>query len=145
MSDPRLTSYYDGQNGEFLTCPIDNSTITYSATTAHGSAMVGLAAKFTAAGDGTIELTTDASFVLGRICEVTSDNYATVQVGGVMRLPSGDGASITEGKAIVGDLDTAARGYIREVNTAAAAELGVCRGFIIEDAEDSSGNLAVYL
>lgn len=145
MAHPGDTLAWDGQHAKYLTFPIDNSTITYSATVANGSSQVGLAATFTTAGDGTIKLTEDGEFVLGRICQVTHDNFATVQVAGVMKLPSGTGASITEGKAIVGDLDTAAKGYIREVATATAAELGVARGFIIEDAEDSDGLLAVWL
>ena len=145
MSDPRLTLDYRGQNAEFLTFPIDNSTITYSATTANGSASVGKAVTFTTAGDGTIKLTEDGEFVLGRLTNVTHDNYATVQVGGVIKLPPGASASTTEGKQIVGDLDGSTKGYIREVATGTAAELGVARGFIIEDAADSDGNIAVYL
>lgn len=145
MAHPGDTLAWDGQHAKYLTFPIDNSTITYSATVANGSSQVGLAAKFTSAGDGTIELTTDGSFVLGRICQVTHDNFATVQVAGVMRLKSGDSATITEGAAIVGDLDTAAPGYIRAAASGTAAELILCRGFIIEDAEDSDGTLAVWL
>lgn|SRR3990167_9413514 len=146
MSDPRLTSDFQGQNATFLTCPIDNSTIVYSATVAYGSSQIGLAATFTTAGDGTVKLTEDGEFVLGRITLVTHDNYATVQVGGAMRLPPGSGATITEGKEIVGDLGAAsAKGYIREVATATAAELGVARGFIVEDAADANGEIAVYL
>ena len=98
MSDPRLTSDFQGHNATFLTCPIDNSTIVYSATVAYGSSQIGLAATFTTAGDGTVKLTEDGEFVLGRITLVTHDNYATVQVGGAMRLPPGSGATITEGK-----------------------------------------------
>jgi hypothetical protein len=146
MSDPRLTSDFQGQNAEFMTFPIDNSTITYSATVAKGSASVGKAVTFTSAGDGTIKLTEDAERVVGRLVLVTHDNYATVQVRGAMKLPPGDSASITEGKAIVGDLGAAnAKGYIREVATGTAAELGVCHGYIIEDAADSNGEIAVYL
>lgn len=146
MSDPRLSLYWDGQNAKYITCPIDNSTITYSATTAHGSTLVGRAVTYTSAGDGTIELVADGGFVLGRLAEVTHDNYATVQVGGVMRLPPGAAATLTEGKAIVGAASAVpANGYIREVATATAAELGVCRGFVIEDGAGSDGNHAVYL
>lgn len=145
MADPRATLDFVGQHAKFMTFKIDNSTITYSATAANGSSQVGLACKFTSDGDGTIELTTDGSFVLGRICNVTHDGFATVQIAGVMLLPSGDSATITEGAAIVGDLDTAAPGYIRAAASGTAAELILCRGFIIEDAEDSDGYLAVYL
>ncbi len=145
MAHPGDTLAFDGQHAQFMTFLGDNSTIVYSATVANGSSQVGLAATFTSAGDGTVKLTEDGEFVLGRICQVTADNYVTVQIAGVMRLKPGASASITEGKAIVGDLDTAAKGYIREVATGTAAELGVARGFIIEDAADSNGEIAVWL
>lgn len=146
MADPRATQAWQGQHAKFLSFFYDNSTITYSATVANGSSQVGLAVTFTSAGDGTIKLTEDAEFVLGKLIRVDHDGFCTVQVGGTMKLPAGDGASITEGKAIVGDLGAAsAKGYIREVATGTAAELGVARGFIIEDAADSDGYIAVYL
>jgi len=114
---------------------IDNSTITYSATSNGGSASVGLAVTYSAA--GTVALTADGNFVLGRLIKVESDNYATVQYRGAMELPSGASATLTLGKAIVGDLDGSTKGYIREVATATAAELGVARGFI-HDASDTA-------
>lgn len=145
MAHPGDTLVFDGQHAEFCTFKGDNSTILYSATVANGSSQVGLAAKFTSAGDGTVELTTDASFVLGRVCLVTHDNFVTVQVKGVMRLKPGAGASIPEGAAIVGDLDTAAAGYIRAAASGTASELVLMRGFIIEDGADSAGEIAVWL
>jgi hypothetical protein len=145
MADPRATLDFVGQHAKFMTFTVDASTINYSATAVNGSAEVGLAVTFTTAGDGTIKLTEDGEFVLGRLCNVTSDGFATVQIAGVMLLPSGAGATITEGTAIVGDLDTAAKGYIRSAASGTAGELILCRGFIIEDAEDSDGYLAVYL
>lgn len=146
MADPRETLAYQGQHAKFLTCPIDETTITYLETADNGSAQAGLAVTFTAAGDGTVKLTEDGEFVLGRLALVREDGFCSVQVEGVQKLPVGSGASITEGKRIVGDLGAAsAKGYIREVNTAVAAELGVARGFIIEDAADSDGKCAVYL
>jgi hypothetical protein len=145
MADPRATLDWRGQNAEFLTFTVDASTITYSATVANGSSQVGLAVTFTTAGDGTIKLTEDGEFVLGKLIGVQSDGTATVQIGGAMKLPPGAGATITEGAAIVGDLDTAAKGYIRAAASGTAAELILCRGFIIEDAADSDGYIAVYL
>lgn len=107
---------------------IDNVAITFDDTVAGGSSSVGLAVTYSAA--GTISTVADGEFVLGKLIKVESDNYATVQYRGAMTLPGGTGASLTLGKAIVGDLLVAAEGYIREVNTAAAAELGVKRGLI---------------
>lgn len=141
MSDPRLDADITGKNAEYLTAYYDNSTITYSAASAGGSASVGLAVNLSAA--GTIQLVGDGEAVLGRLIKVESNGYCTVQVGGAMELPAGTGASLTVGKAIVGDLSTAAEGYIREVATATAAELGVARGFIW-DASDTTA-VQVYL
>lgn len=145
MAHPGDTLAFDGQHARFLTFKGDASTIVYSATAANGSAQVGLAAKFASAGDGTVELTTDGCRVLGPITQVTHDNFVTVQVGGVARLKSGSGATITEGAAIVGDLDGSDPGYIRAAASGTAAELILCGGYIIEDEEASDGTLAVWL
>ena len=129
MANPRDTVEYDGLFAEYATYKIDNSTITYSATAVNGSSQVGLAVTFSA--DNTVQLVGDGEFVLGKLISVDKQNKAVVQVGGFMELPGGSGATLTRGKAIVGDLGAAsAEGYIREVATATAAELGVCRGFI---------------
>jgi hypothetical protein len=129
MSDPRASVGYDRIGQETITLKIDNSTITYSATADGGSSQVGLAVTLSAA--DTVELVGDGEAVLGKLLSVESDNFATVQIGGFMTLPGGASASLTLGKAIVGDLDgTSAEGYIREVNTATAGELGLCHGKI---------------
>lgn len=135
MSDPRLSTDQVGQDALEMRVAIDDSTITYSATSSGGSASVGLAVTYSAA--GTISTVADGEFVLGKLICVESDNYATVQYGGAMELAAGTSASLTLGKAIVGDLLIAAEGYIREVNTADADELGVCRG-LIHDASDTT-------
>lgn len=146
MADPRETLDFQGQHADFLTFEIDNSTITYLATADNGSSQVGLAVTYTSGGDGTVKLAEDGEFVLGRLAKVSDDNYCTVQVKGVMKLPVGSGAAITEGKAIVGALGAAsAKGYIREVATGTAAELGRCRGFIMIDEADTAGKTPVYL
>ena len=131
MADPRL-SYDNNEVGAlFASYAYDNSDITYSATTSGGSSQVGLVVTLTSGTQYQIELVTDAEFVLGKLILVKADGTCVVQVGGYMTLPGGDGATLTEGKAIVGDTQAGpVDGYIREVDTAAAAELGVCRGWI---------------
>lgn len=130
MADPRNAVSFEGINEERVTFLIDNSTITYSATAANGSAQVGLAVALSAA--STIELAGDGEEVVGKLLSVEADNKAVVQTGGFMTLPAGTGASLTVGKKIVGDLGAdSAEGYIREVATGTAAELGVARGMII--------------
>lgn len=133
MANPRNTVDFEGiaAPSDYLTFKIDNDTITYDADETNGSAQVGLAVKLTA--DDTVGLTTDASEVVGKLIKVEKDNKATVQVGGCMTLPSGSGASLTLGKKIVGDLDGSDKGYIREVATGTAAELGVARGMILNN------------
>jgi hypothetical protein len=122
-----------GWEAKYAPYAIDASTITYSATVAGGSSQVGLAVTLSA--DKTIELVGDGEFVLGKLTKVEADGKATVQVAGHMTLPAGDGVStVTLGKRIVGDLGAAsAEGYIREVATATAAELGVARGYCVAD------------
>ena len=69
--------------------------------------------------------------VAGKLIEVFPDNTCTVEVDGFVELPGGNSASLTLGKAIVGALDGSSNpGFIREVATGTAAELGRCRGSI---------------
>lgn len=131
MSDPRASVVLTGVDYGADTYLIDNSTITYSATTANGSASVGLAVTLSA--DKTVALAADGEYILGKLIQVEPDLTAVVQTRGYCTLPGGTGASLTRGKGIVGDLLVAAKGYIREVDTAAAAELGVQNGKIIEN------------
>jgi hypothetical protein len=122
--------------GSFATYLIDNSTITYDATKTGGSAQVGLAVTLSAA--RTVALTADGDAVVGKLVKVEADNKATVQDGGYMTLPSGASASLTRGLKIVGDLDTAAKGYIREVASGTAAEINKGRGFIVDAADTAA-------
>jgi len=131
MADPRDTVAFDGIDAEYITFLIDNSTITYSATATNGSDKVGLAVGFSA--NKTVETVGNGEEVVGKLVSVSKDNYAVVQVDGYMTLPAGNGASLTPGKKIVGALNaSSAEGYIREVATGTAAELGVARGMIID-------------
>jgi hypothetical protein len=132
MADSRLNVDFQGVDAVYLTFKIDNSTVLYDITKAGGSAQVNLAVKLTT--DDTIALTTDGSMVLGKLLSVESDLMATVQVEGGMVLPAGNGASLTIGKKVVGAVDAGSLGgYIREVATATAAELGLERGMIINN------------
>lgn len=131
MADPRLSVAYQEIGAVFATFKIDDSTITYSASSDGGSAVVGRAVTMSAA--DTIKLAPDGGAVIGKLIKVESDGMATVQIAGGMTLPGGNAASLTLGKKIVGAASAApADGYIREVATGTAAELGLCRGFIVD-------------
>jgi len=127
-----------------ITAKYDNSTITYSATTANGSAQVGLAVRLNA-DDLVIELVGDGEHVFGKLIKVEADGMCTVQISGGMTLPAGDGvSSLTLGEKIVGDLGAdSAEGYIRVVATGTAAELGKARGMVIDDSTLTA--VVVYL
>ena len=135
MTNPRLAVSFEGLGAEYLSAVIDDSTITYLATAENGSSQVGLAVRWSADA-GVIELVGDGEGVLGRLEKVEKDGIATVQYKGFMKLKAGDGVSaLTLMSTIVGDLGAAsAEGYIREVATATAAELGLARGFVADDA-----------
>jgi len=135
MADPRASVSWKGFEAVNAPVVVDNSTITYSATATGGSSQVGLAVNFSADAK-VIQLVGDAEFVLGKLISVESDLRGNVQVKGHMTLPAGSGvASLTLGKKIIGDLGAAsAEGYIREVDTAVAAELGLARGYALDDA-----------
>ncbi len=131
MADPRDDIRFDEIDAVNVTYDIDDSTITFDETEANGSAQVGLAV--TLSGAKTVALADDGDEIEGKLIKVEPDGKCVVQVGGYMTLPGGDGATLTEGKKIVGDQGAgAALGYIREVATATAAELGVARGRIID-------------
>lgn len=133
MANPRNIVRWQGIAYSAQTFHIDDSTITYDRDEENGSAQVGLAVMLSAA--GTVALTSDGALVLGKLLKVESDGKATVQTGGYVDLPGGDGATLTLGSKIVGDLGAAnARGYIRAVATGTAAELGVARGIIVDAA-----------
>lgn len=132
MADPRETVSFEGIGYEAITYPHDN-TIVYDADEENGSAQVGLAV--TLESNQTISLVGDGEQVEGKLVKVESDGFCVVQVRGYMELPGGDSATLTAGKSIVGDLGAAsAEGYIREVATGTAAELGRARGTIITSA-----------
>lgn len=130
MADPREAVNHVGIGYVAETYPHDD-TIVYDSTVAGGAAQVGLAV--TLESNNSISLVGDGEMVLGKLVKVEPNGFAVVQVGGQMTLPGGSGATLTAGKKIVGDLGAAsAEGYIREVATATAAELGVCRGYVID-------------
>lgn len=132
MADPRATVDLVGIGYEAQSFLIDASTITYSATAVNGSAQVGKAVNLSA--DKTVQLVGDGELVLGKLIAVEPDGIAVVQTGGYMTLPGGDGATLTLGEKIVGDLGAAnAEGYIRAVATGTAAELGHARGIIMDN------------
>lgn len=126
----------------YMSAVADGVTITYDATQEGGSSVVGRAVTLSG-DDYTISTVADGEAVLGRLVDVKADGRCTVQKSGFMPLPAGTGASLTRGKKIVGDLLVAAEGYIREVNTAVAAELGVARGMIIDPSDTTA--VVVYL
>lgn len=131
MADPRAAVKWDGIGAEYASFAIDDSTITYESTKAYGSSVVGRAVTLTTS--ETVALTADGEGVLGKLISVDSDGFAVVQTGGFMTLPGGAGATLGNMKQIVGDLGaSSAKGYIRQVDTGTAAELGVSRGVIID-------------
>lgn len=116
------------------TYAIDGSTIVYDSTAPNGSADVGKAVTLT--GNDIVGLATDGSAIVGKLIIVESDGFCSVQVRGNLTLPGGDGATLTRGLAIVGDLGpSSAKGYIRAANSAVAAELAVARGQITNIAD----------
>lgn len=141
MANPRATVDFEGINNHRITVPYDNDTITYSETAADGSASVGLAVTLTSS--DTAALCADGEYVLGKLIKVEADGMCVIERGYVT-LPGGTSATLTRGKAVVGDLLVSAKGYIREVATATAAELGVMGGSAIIDPSTTTA-VVVYL
>lgn len=127
---------YDDIRYDALTFKIDNSTITFDGTKANGiGKAAGTGDAVTYSANDTVALTQDGNHVVGKLLKVEADGFCTVQKWGLTELPGGNAATLTQGARIVGALGAAsARGYIRAVNTAVAAELGVARGDIVNNA-----------
>ena len=144
MANPRAITDKEGLDVRRATYSIDNSTITYDKTKAFGSAQAGVNLAVTFSASDTVALCADGDAIVGILEQVEADGKCTVSVAGHLKFKKGNGATVTNGKKIVGALGAAsAKGYIRDVNTATAAELGKMRGFI----EDTSGDptIVVYL
>lgn len=132
MADPRAVNSFElGPKPHEVATFVHDSTIVYDATKVGGSAQVGLAVSIESS--NVVTLVGDGENVLGKLLNVGSDGFCTVQHSGWMTLPGGSGASLTAGEKIVGDLGAAsAEGYIRVVATGTAAELGHARGMIVD-------------
>jgi hypothetical protein len=138
MADPRKASTNRiGTNPvRPLTYKIDGVDIVYDAAQPNGSAAVGRAVMLS--GNGIVRLVADASKVEGKLIHVEPDGYCKVECGGVVELPAGNAATVTAGSRIVGALGPAsARGYIRNANSAVAAET-LAAAHTIEDAADTT-------
>lgn len=129
MADPREAVAFDDIDYRAITYNHDD-TIVYNAAVAGGSAQVGL--TVTLESNKTVSLIGDGESVEGRLVKVEPGGIAVVQNKGYMKLKRGTSATLTPGKKIVGDLLAAAEGYIRDVATGTAAELGVARGRVID-------------
>ena len=145
MANPRNKVEYDDKHAAFDTFKHDG-TIIFDDTAAQGNSdQVGLAVTFATA-DDTVSLAGNGEAVAGKLVLVKSDGKCTVQIGGYMYLPRATGATLTRGKKIVGGLGPAsAEGYIREVATGTAAELGVARGWIQRTAGADNDPVLVFL
>ncbi len=133
MADPRAGIAPSDVGLEFDTFLIDNSTITYSATTANGSAQAGVGLAVTLSADNTVALAADAEAIVGRLESVNSDLIATVAVRGKkLKFKGGTSATLTRGTKIVGDLLVAAKGYVRS-SDGTAGENAKARGYILDD------------
>jgi hypothetical protein len=133
LSDPRAAISFEGIGYDAETYAHD-ATIVYDNQVEGGSAQVGLAVSLETAAE--VTLAGSGEGVLGKLIKVEQDGFCVVQTGGHVTLPGGDGATLTVGARIVGDLGAAAaEGYIQAAAAGTAADHAVSRGTII-DASD---------
>lgn len=132
MADPRATLSFEGIDYQAETYNGD-STIVFDATKAGGSASAGLAVTVT--GNGQCGLTADANPLLGKLIKVEWDGKCTVQTDGYCTLPSGNGQTLIADSRPVGALGaSSAKGYIRNANSAVAAETVAAGDALVVDA-----------
>jgi hypothetical protein len=126
-----------------ITAQIDGITITFDPTKPNGIGKApGTGDAVTLSANDTVALTQEGSYVYGKLLKVEPDGFCTVQKWGMATLPSS--GTVTRGSKIVGAASGGNRGYIRSVNTAVAAELGVAKGDVINVA-DAPGAVVVDL
>lgn len=142
MPNPRLLVDHSDIGHDDATYKYDGTTIAFDATQVGQSAGFGKAVSL--ANNGIVQLASDAEGVVGKLGTVDADGFCTVQFEGYMNLPAGASATVTRGKKIVGALGpSSAKGYIRDVNTAVPAELGVAQGQI-QDISDTTNVEVLY-
>jgi hypothetical protein len=138
MADPRKTTAFDGIGFRAETFSADNSTIVWS-NVVGGAAATMLNKAVTLSSARTVALCADGDAITGKLILVEPDGKCVVQTEGYCDLPGGSAASLTLDKHFVGALGAAsAKGYIREVATGTAAELGKQRGQIIDAADTTA-------
>lgn len=136
MANPRATQDFTDIGAHRETYSIDNNTISFDKSQQFGSAQAGKDLAVTLSAAGTVALAADGDRVIGTLELVERDGKCSVKTGRYCKFKAGTSASLTLGKAIVGALRSSAKGYVREVATGTAAELGKCGGFIV-DATDT--------
>lgn len=115
MANPRKTVAHDENHARYETFKIDNSTITYDATKARGSAQVDLAVKLST--DDTVALVVADDAIYGRLEKVEADGMCSVQIGGFSKLPAGASATVAIHGRTVGALGpSSAPGYIKSAS-----------------------------
>lgn len=135
MANPRNIVDFEGLRNpaDEVTMIADGVTIVYSAV-ARGATAAMLDKAVSLSADKTVQLASDGEAIVGKLLHVEPDGKCLVQVKGFMQLPGGEGATLTRGFKIVGDLGaSSAKGYVREVASGTAAEINKGRGMIIDD------------
>lgn len=140
MSDPREVVRHDDNHARYESYAIDNSTITYDATVAGGSSVVGRAVKLSA--NDTVALAGDGDIVHGKLVLVEVGLRCTVQIRGFCELPGGNGATLTRNTKILGALNaSSAAGFIKSAPESTAADavaVAKTRGLIVNPATSTA-------
>lgn len=138
MPDPRKIVDFEGiaDPSAYVTFKSDGVTIVYDATQPRGAAAATLDKAVSLSADSTAQLAADGDAILGKLMLVEPDGMVTVQVKDFVKLPGGNGATLTRGNKVVGALGAgAARGYIRDAASATAAEIVKGRGIVTDKAD----------
>jgi len=131
MASVRANALFRELGYSAATFKIDNSTITYDNTMTNGCGLQTYGKAVTLSANATVALVDDGQIVLGRLMRVNIDNFATVQVHGIMILPKGT-AGVTFGKKVVGSQLAAVKGYVRDFVNATLADVALARGIALD-------------
>jgi hypothetical protein len=142
MASGRNQVDYTDINFDAITAKADGVTLTFDATQANGIPATVLGRALTWSGNDTVALAADGDHVCGKLIKLENTGgvvWVTMQHIGFATFGGGNGAVLTRGKAIVGAIDASSnKGFIREVATATAAEIGRQRGRIVNNADTTA-------
>lgn len=141
MANPRQYVAFNGIGAEQVTVKY-GASIVYDESLPGNCAALGRAVRIS--GNAQVDLTTDASVIVGKLVNIDKDGFCAIQYDGFCTLPGGTAAALTAGSKVVGALggvSTTDPGYIRNAAAGGETEQSDARAWDATDATAVAVNL----